>query len=504
MALAPITPRDRLERLVDLGRKVVRYWWLIALFAVGGGALSLAFAVTRARSYTAEAVIGYEEKIQSSLIANREEAVNRFLGDRYRELLMARPQLIQILEDPQLNPYPDLDSELALEKLRLAVKFDSKGGANFKIAFTDNDPDRAKAVTEKLTDLLRLKDESMRSQQAQNTVTFATTQKEESATELRKREQALAEFLAKHPEFAQDQNQASAEGAGIRAARNKKPTGNTKLDLLDRQRARLQARLDAPPDAPPIRISAPPSPERTAAEGAVSEAQRELGSANRELEEALSKYTEKHPSVIKAQERVAGAQVHLKQAKASLAAIPTETEMAVAPASAADRTKITKDLAALQAQIAEEQKRSGSTQATADQSASWLVKLETQYTELRRAVVEQRETVESLADSVRRAQIDASAKAAEGGGGRLTVINPAEKPAHPTGPGKTIFLLAGMVLFVTLGGALALGLAVIDDRLYRRADIDQLGVAVLGVIPRATFRNTKRWKKPRPPKDVAS
>ena len=30
MALAPITPRDRLQRLVDLGRKTLGYWWLIA------------------------------------------------------------------------------------------------------------------------------------------------------------------------------------------------------------------------------------------------------------------------------------------------------------------------------------------------------------------------------------------------------------------------------------------------------------------------------------------
>jgi capsular polysaccharide biosynthesis protein len=54
---------------------------------------------------------------------------------------------------------------------------------------------------------------------------------------------------------------------------------------------------------------------------------------------------------------------------------------------------------------------------------------------------------------------------------------------RPSGPGKTIFLLAGMVLFLSLGVALAVALAVIDDRLYRRADIDQLGIAVLAVIP---------------------
>ena len=70
-------------------------------------------------------------------------------------------------------------------------------------------------------------------------------------------------------------------------------------------------------------------------------------------------------------------------------------------------------------------------------------------------------------------------------GGRLSVVDPAFKPVRPSGPGKTIFMIAGMVLFLSLGFALAVGLAVIDDRLYRRTDLDQLDIAVLAVIPPA-------------------
>ena len=42
-----MTPRDKLQRLVDLGRKTLRYWWLSRVFAVVGGGLSLAFATAR-------------------------------------------------------------------------------------------------------------------------------------------------------------------------------------------------------------------------------------------------------------------------------------------------------------------------------------------------------------------------------------------------------------------------------------------------------------------------
>jgi uncharacterized protein involved in exopolysaccharide biosynthesis len=491
MALAPVTPRDRLQRLVDLGKKTLRYWWLVAVFAVVGGGLSLAFALTRPHNYQSWAVLFYQERIQSSLLSNREEQVQRNIGDRYRELLMARALLEQIVTDPKITPFPDVtDVELAIDKLRTAIRFESRGANSFRINFTDKDADRAKAVTERLTKLLQDKDEALRNEQAQATVSFAMTQKEESAVELRKRELALAEFLAKHPEFAQDPNQQN-EGASIRAIRNQaKPsqTGNPRMYALERQRQRIQARLDAPPDSPPIRVPAPPSPEKQAADAAVSEAQRELNAANREVEDARGRYTDQHPAVIKAQERVAAAQARLRRAQAG---VPPDVETPVAPATPADRSKLQKDLAQLDSQIADEQKAKGAAPTpSADATTNWVVQLETQHTDLRRAVNEQRERVQSLADSVFRAQMDANQKLAETGG-QLSVVDPAFKPVRPSGPGKTIFLLAGMILFLALGGSLAIGMAVIDDRLYRRGDIDHFGIAVLAVIPPAPPRKRR-------------
>jgi hypothetical protein len=64
------------------------------------------------------------------------------------------------------------------------------------------------------------------------------------------------------------------------------------------------------------------------------------------------------------------------------------------------------------------------------------------------------------------------------------VIDPAFTPVKPSGPGKKIFLMAGVVLFSGLGLAIAAILAVLDDRLYRRRDLADLGMPVLAVIPR--------------------
>jgi uncharacterized protein involved in exopolysaccharide biosynthesis len=498
MAVSPVTPRDRLQRLIDLGGKTLRYWWLVAVFALVGGGLSLAFALTRARNYQSWATLFYQERIQSGVIANREEVVQRNIGDRFRELLLARAQLQQIVGDPKLNAWPDLDGELAVEKLRMQIKFESRGVNGFRILYTDQDPDRAKAVTERLTKLLQDKDQALRNEQAQATVNFATEEKEKAAGELRKREQELAEFLAKHPEFVQDPNQQS-EGASIRAIRNQKaaPTGNPRLYALERQRQRIQARLEASPDAPPVQVVAPPSPERLAAQAAVNEAEREVAAATRELDEARRKYTDLHPAVHNAQEQLATAQQKLRNAKAIVVPDAVTT---IAPATPADRTKLQKQLSEIESQMADEEKRSATTKAaapTTDATTNWVVQLETQHTDLRRAVNEQRARVQSLADSVFRAQMDANTKLAEAGS-QLSIVDPAFRPVQPSGPGKTIFLLAGMVVFLALGGGLAIGFAVIDDRLYHRADIDVLGLAVLGVIPPPVRRARRREPKPKP------
>ena len=493
MALTPITPRDRLQRLVDLGRKAIRFWWLVALFAVLGGGLSFAFAFLRPKAYQSWATVFYQERIQSSLLQNREETTQRNIGDRYRELLMARDQLEQVIADKATNPFPELkDVDTAIDKLRQAVRFEARGANAFRITYTDTDPDRAKAVTDKLTKALGDKDEALRNDQAQRTVKFAISQKEQANTELIKQEQELAGFLAKHPEFAQDTTQ-QQEGASIRAIKNQKvaPTGQSpRLFALERQRQRIQARLDANPDAPAVHTAAAPSAARQAAEQVVTEAQRELTAAQHELEDALARYTDMHPAVKTARDKVTAAQGKVRKAKADL---PDDTEI-VAPATPQDRAKLAKDLQAIESAIAAEQQATAAktptaaaTAAAADASTNWVVALETDHAKLRRQVAEAREKMQSLNDSVFRAQIDANEKLAEDGG-RLTVIDPAFKPVRPSGPGKTIFLMAGMVLFLSLGFALAIGLAVIDDRLYRRTDIDHLGIAVLGVIPPARAR----------------
>lgn len=500
----PPTPRDRLERIVDYGRKARRYWWIVAGAVVLGGALSVLFAVTRPPKFKSWSVLFYQERIQSNLLSGRETSEQqRNIGERYRELLLSRDLLAQIAGDPALNPFPDeLDKngvDGAVEELRRAVTLEVRGTNAFRISYTDVRPGRAQAVTAKLTDLLKAKEDAIRDDQVKATVEFAETQKQLASDELRTRRRALSEFLAKHPEFAQEN--AGGAGAGIRA-QNKRDTqgsgatGNPRVLALERQRARIKARLDAPPGAPVpvVRTPRPPSAARQAAEAAVAEAQREVKEAERALEAALAKYTDKHPDVLKARDTLAAAKDRVKKAQAAVPDEPDDEPVAIAPTTQEDRDKLQKQLQQVEDELASERKRSTQTAdrpVTTYDPVAAVVDLETEYAKLRDAVDEQSDQVETLADSVFHAKIDAQTQLAQQGA-RLAVVDPAFKPVKPFGAGKTILVLAGLAVFTAIGLTLAFGLAILDDRLYRRQEIEELGmVPVLAVIPSAKVKRRR-------------
>jgi uncharacterized protein involved in exopolysaccharide biosynthesis len=494
-----------LQRLVDLFRKTWRYWWLMAVFSVAGGALSLAFAVTRPKIFQSWVTLFYQERIESQLLSpTREEVAQRNIGDRYRELLLARSQLMEIINDRKLDPFPpDMDPELKLDKLRQTVHFVARGAMAFRIEYTDSNAERAKLVTEKLTKLLQDKDEALRNERARNTVTFITDAQQAAVAELAKRERALNEFLAKNPAFVADTSAGQSEGAGIRAERKASNIAAPRpMSIKERQLQRIQARLDAPPNSPPITMAAAPNPARLAAEAVLKDAQREAAVAKRELDDVLAKYTPQHPSAIKAQERYTAALERQHQAEANM---PSDVETIVLPATAEDRAKLEKERQQLLAEIAAQQAKTGKVAETQDSTTQRVVDLESENSRLRRLVNEQRSALQQITDGASRATFDAKQKLAEQGG-RLSIVDPAFKPVKPSGPGKAIFLMGGMVLFIALGLSFAVGLAVVDDRLYRRVDIDQLGVAVLVVIPPAVVqkRKTKRGAKPPKPTRAAT
>ncbi len=508
MALAQVTPREKLDRLLQYVVQARRYWWLVAGLVVLGGVLSVAFAMTRPKVFKSGAVLLYQEKIQTSVVQNRDvSTMHRNIGERYREILLARSSLVEVIRDPKINPFPDIvasdGEDAAVEELRMAIDFAPRGANTFVITYMDSNATRARDVTQRLTELLVAKEGKLRLEQAETTANFAEKLRSEAMDVLRRNQTTLNQFLADNPEFAIDaaQGAGGGEGASIRAAqeeRTNRPraSGENPLQILERQKARIKARIANPgaPVAPEPRQPRTRTAAQIAADQKVADAERELEAAERALAETLNRFTDRHPDAVKARERVDAGKSRLAQAKAAVPQDPDD--VAVMPSGPVDKAQLEAELAQIERQISAERARQRGASATDPPpvagekpvtAASEIVQLEDEYQRLRLEVDEQRTRVTNLTDSAFRSKLDAEQRAAEQGAS-LAVLDPAYRPLKPIGKGKKIVVFGGVFLFTALGCALALGLAFIDDRIYRRGDLEALGLAPLAVIPKARAR----------------
>ena len=311
MTLGARTPRDQLDRVIALVKRSFRYLWVTILVTVLGAALAIAFAVSRPRSYVSQTVFLHREVIPSNLLGGDAAGNARNMGIRFREMVLASPLLEKAIQkfDLYAPVVRDAGMNAAIEELRAAITFRTSGHGTFSIEFKGDTPDEAQKVTEHLAVLLIEWEREIQLESVSVTKKFLDEERAKVVTELDDREKALAEFLARHPEFAQETAAAgqSAAGASIRArtTRGDTPTrADPQLLALQRQRDRIRSRLSARPDAPPEPVTPPSTPEQIQARQEVENARYQLGQLQRELDDVKARFTELHPDVVAANRRL--------------------------------------------------------------------------------------------------------------------------------------------------------------------------------------------------------
>ena len=473
--------RDQLQALFDVLQRTLHYWKVVAVIAVVGAVLSVILALTQKHAYESETVLLYHEKISQTMLAGRDAVQStRKMSSRFKEMLLSRSTLSSVVEDFSLFPkeVEKFGTIAAAEKLQSRIKFRDRGAGTFRISYRGDTRDEAQKVTARLAELVRTQDNRVRLEQASQTKNFIESQRVEAENELLTQEEALTTFMANHPEFAIDTAAGGdAVGAGIRAANARKgqKTVDTVTQTLERQRARIRARL-ANPNAPVV-ISRTPTNRETPA---LKSAKKNLASKQALLNDRLQKYTDKHPDVKSAQNAVAEAKLRLQAASGG----GTQTTSLPPVRNAVDKetlkrelSKIEKDLAARKANTA------SANQANAKSSlAQTLVTLETEHALLSRKVEEAGERLETLEQKAFTANISASTEFVDAA--QLVVIDEAFRPTNPAGKGRKLIAIAGTIIFTALGLVLAVCLALVDDRIYRKKDLEKISsLKVLASIP---------------------
>ncbi len=492
------TARDRLDRVVSIAGRATRFWLPALIVIVLGGGISAAVAFTRPRVYKSEVLILYREGIRSSDLGGPDVGGDpaRKLGLKLKEMVLSRTRLQQIIDEFKLFPgiVADRGYVDAVDEMRNHISFRVKDGDTFGLAFEGEDAKRVQAVTASLADALIAENSKTRAEQAEVTKEFLDAEKQRTESDLRDKETALAKFLAKHPEFAKETASGGAgtqAGTAIRAAEKSK-SSKTPVDpallALEREASRLQERLGMPTQKRK-KLDAQADPALVAERQA---AEAELKSAQKDLESKLLQFTDQHPDVKQAKAHVKTAEARLKHAMDALAQNSADEQKRESEAEAnegtIDRGALESELKRVNDEIAaykqRQRKKDAGDGAQQTGGASWIVALETDWTRLNREVTESRERYQQLQDKQFKASMQETA-AVSVRNAQMVIVDPAYKPTHPAKPRSTIAAV-GALVSIGLGLMLALGCALLDDRLYDRVDVERLELTpLLGVVPRA-------------------
>ena len=467
-------------RLLTIALRALRQWTVLGL--------SLALAVVVAYLapfvvkpiYQTEALVMYRDTVRTKALLGDRAEDERWVqkSARFKDMLLSRSNLAQIIQDEQLYPEEVARGGLveAVEEMRRNVEVVSRDGQTLVLRFRGNEADQVYKVGQRLVDELKQQPGRYTAEQAEATREFLESQLQGLRRELSNAELELTTFLTLHPEFALD-DRASSVGASIRAAEKAPAAGATWRDrvaALERQAARLRQRINEPTSS-----AAAPEPKFELSEAdqkLIDRATRDVQEATETLNQRRLRLTEKHPDVQAAQAELAKAQAELARARSAARPIRTSPESpSVEPADV--REKLQDQLRRVQSAIAVEvranQGAPGAPPDAAEGTADEVVAVETKWVDLNRQVT----TIQQRFEEVERRLFTASTLASvekSGGGGQIDVIDPPYEPSIPTSRGAMRTRGLVFAALFGLGCFLSLVLALFDDRVYDEDDLKGL------------------------------
>ncbi|HEX3593560.1 MAG TPA: hypothetical protein VHU80_00620 [Polyangiaceae bacterium] len=476
-------------------RRSISFWKRgLAVFMVGV-LLAVPYVFTRPRSYRSETIIVYQETMRSSDLTGNEGSSEgpRRVGARLRELLLSRASLEPIINDLNLYQSSIIRGELigAVEEMRKNIAFRAREGDTYEISFTGDTPKEAQEVTRRLAECVIQETTSRRADQAKTLKEFLTGERERNEVELQRKEADLTKFVALHPEYmprlqglpAQAKTPLTGQGAGA-------STGDPVLSSLQARAARIERQLGSKT----VPSSAPPKPAATFQPPPDS---AELVAARRDLADKLSRFTDKHPDVIAARDRLKtaeAAQAAATRAAAAAYAAAQQDDDPAPPANATDEAALRRELASLQVRMAARRAALSSSQAAPSDAgvdaealaSGGVTELEIEFRRLQREVNDGRDRQQQLEERLFRASIAASS-VMDDRNIQVSVLDPAYLPVRPSSKPRSMLLAALLAVSMALAIGTAFLSANLDDRIYDRNDIDRLGILPLvAIIPKPT------------------
>jgi polysaccharide chain length determinant protein (PEP-CTERM system associated) len=476
--------------LSDLFKSVIRRpWWLVVPVVL---CLAAGYAVFRTMTpiYRASTLVMVEkQKVPADYV---KATVTTDIDERLKTLeqqITNRDNLERIIVE--MNLYPQMRSEepveKAIEQMRRRDLAVERRGDVFRIYFKDQDPVRAAAVANRISELFIAQNLKMREGQAQGTSSFLETELASTKQKLEQSEARIAAFKRVYLGALPEQRDSNLQAVG--QLQTKLEINMDALDKAEMRKIFLQSQIAEmqKPVAPTYYPSAPSGPA----------APTRLDQLRAQLAELTSRYTDRHPDVIRTREEIAqlerlqsGAQIEESDIAATAPPLPPVTPR-VDPTLRAELEAVNMEIRSLRSErerilgdISRYQARVEAIPGVEQQ----LLSLSRDYDNIKRSY-------ESLLAKRIEARLAENLEKSRQGE-QFTILEKAVPPSEPYAP-KLLFFLAGGL---ALGGLLGLAAALLreqTDSTY--GDVEELqqafpGVPVLATIPTFTSQETAGFR----------
>jgi uncharacterized protein involved in exopolysaccharide biosynthesis len=423
-----------------------RYYVLVCLVVALVIGATLAFGLPRTYRSTATLLVQSQDLPTTIVDAPTNGAVEQRIA-RIREQVLSRGDLIQLIEQNDLYQKERQSQPLSkvIEKMRHSTSVGAlssdigqqSGTQNNTIAiamsFDYPDPAKAQAVLQSfVTKFLSMSSEDVEDQ-ASLTVRFLQDQANKLQGQISDIEGQLTALKARN-------------GAAL-AASGAPPlidTGSFSAQITSLQNENRQL------------IAQSRRPAQGSNVLAVAEAQ---------LAAAQAQYSDTHPDVIAAKERVA--------------------QLRRMPQSSGDGGAIQEQIAANNAAIHQLMAQRDATLARANAAMAGQARAPAileQAMQLENRATSLRNQYQAVSENLLKAQ-NSSRMASEQRAERLSLVEPANLPDHPFSPNRLLLIGAGAAAGLGLGLLLALGLEFVNRPVRSPRQLEQLGLPVIGIIP---------------------
>ena len=449
-------------RIIDIIRR--RRLLALATFAAILAA-AVSFAIYLPDIYQGQALVLIERPVDESIVRATDSAPGELESRLHiiKQEILSRDRALALINRFHLYPkqMKTTDVETALNQLRTDVEVNPSGPeqvngkvktVSFTLKYTGDSAKTAADVTNAIASFYVEQNESMRSQSAQGTLQFMRQQLAEAKGQLDRQDSAISQFTSKYTGGLPQQvgiNLATLERMNTQLRLN----GEQQLRLIEQREKLMEGLQD------PTSIARAENPDATPE---MLERLKQIDKMKADLAQLQTKFTSKHPDVVRMQEQIADLEQQQKDDEAALqkkqqaasAALAAKGQAAVD--AQAPRRQTIESLDAQLGKLKDEEQVLRTTIASFETRLQGAPEREQEYA----LITRDRQVAKDLYDNMLKRYDEASLAASletDRQGERFRVLEGALPPEGPTGPNRLRLILMGLLL--ALAGAVAVVLA---------------------------------------------